>query len=278
MDPGTLPDRTRPGAVGLAVPDLYDASSFYEDVVGLSLLGHDETSARLGVGDRLLVELRDGSERAPRSAAEAGLYHVAFEYPSRAALGSALERIETFYDLDGATDHGVTESLYLTDPAGNGVELYTTAPRSEWPREDGEVVMETRPLDLDSLREAGRAETDAPPETAIGHVHLEVTDLAAATQFYGMELGLVTTREIGDVARFFATGDAHHHLGVTTYQERTEPATGQGLVWIEFQVPGAEAVAAARKRFGPDREVRERENGIAVVDPNGFEVRVTVEP
>mgnify|MGYP000279384920 CR=1 FL=1 len=278
MDPGTLPDRTRPGAVGLAVPDLYDANSFYEDVVGLSLQGHDETAARLGVDDRLLIELVDGSDRASRAVTDAGLYHVAFEYPSRAALGSALERIETFYDLDGATDHGVTESLYLTDPAGNGVELYATAPRSEWPREDGEVVMETQPLDLDGLRAAGQADTDAPSETAIGHFHLEVTDLAAATQFYGAELGLVTTREIGDVARFFATGDAHHHLGVTTYQERTAPATGQGIDWLEFLVPDAGAIDAAKHRLGPDREVSEREDGIAIIDPDGIEVRLTVAP
>ena len=278
MDPGTLPDRTRPGAVGLAVPDLYDANSFYEDVVGLSLQSHDETAARLGVADRQLVTLVDGSDRAARSAEDAGLYHVAFEFPSRAALGSALQRVETFYDLEGATDHGVTESLYLTDPAGNGVELYVTAPRSEWPREDGEIVMETRPLDLDALREAGEAETDAPPATAIGHFHVEVTDLGAAAQFYGAELGLTTRREIGDVARFFTTGDAHHHLGVTTYQDRTDPATGQGLDWIEFLVPDQGAIEAARNRFGPEREVRDREDGIAVTDPDGIGVRVTVAP
>ncbi|MFW6383952.1 MAG: VOC family protein [Halodesulfurarchaeum sp.] len=278
MDAATLPDRTRPGAVGLAVPDLYDASSFYEDVVGLELLSYDEATARLGLEDRVLVELADGSDRSPRTAAEAGLYHVAIEYPSRNALGSALERVETFYELDGATDHGVTESLYLTDPAGNGVELYATAPRSAWPREDGEVVMETRPLDLDGLRAAGQAETAAPDGTAIGHFHLEVTDLAAATQFYGGELGLVTTREIGDVARFFATGDAHHHLGVTTYQERTAPATGVGLDWIEFHVPNAAAVDAATRRVGGDREIQEREDGIAVTDPDGIEVRLTVAP
>jgi catechol 2,3-dioxygenase len=278
MDPGTLPDRTRPGAVGLAVPDLYDANSFYEDVVGLSLQSHDERAARLGVGDRELVTLLDGSDRPARSADDAGLYHVAFEYPSRAALGSALQRVETFYDLEGATDHGVTESLYLTDPAGNGVELYATAPRSAWPREDGEIVMETRPLDLDALRDAGEANTDAPSATAIGHFHVEVTDLAAAAQFYGAELGLVTSREIGDVARFFTTGDAHHHLGVTTYQERTAPATGQGLDWIEFRVPDEAAVKAARNRFGPDREVRDREGGIVVTDPDGIDVRVTVAP
>ena len=137
-----LPAGTRPGRIGLAVPSPYEVSSFYEDVVGLSLFEYTETTGQLGVGDRTLVELTDGSDRAPRNSSEAGLYHVAFEFPSRTALADALLRIDSFYELDGATDHGVMQSLYLTDPAGNGVELYVTAPREEWPENDeGEPII-----------------------------------------------------------------------------------------------------------------------------------------
>ncbi len=274
-----LPPGTRPGRLSLSVEDLYGTSSFYEDVVGLSLFEYTETTGTLGVDGTALLELRDGSDRRPRTDSQAGLYHVAFRYPSRAALGSALQRIESFYELDGATDHGVTHSLYLTDPAGNGVELYADTPREDWPRNDaGDVIMETNPLNVDSLGEAGEAETDAPAATRIGHFHLEVTDLAASTAFYRDGLGLPVTREIGDMARFFATGDYHHHLGVTNYLGRTEPAIGRGVDWIEFLVPEKTAIEDARTRFeNAEVAVEDVSEGIEVTDPDGIGVQLRIE-
>lgn len=274
-----LPAATRPGRLAIAVADLYGTSSFYEDVVGLDLFDYTESSGTLGVDGTALVELLDGSDREPRTDSQAGLYHVAFKYPSRAALGAALLRTESFYELDGATDHGVTHSLYLTDPAGNGVELYTETPRAEWPRnEAGEVVMETDPLDLDALRDEGEAGMDAPPATRIGHFHLEVTDLQVSTAFYRDQVGLPVSRKIGDMARFFATGDAHHHLGVTNYLGRSEPATGRGIDWIEFVVPGADTIEAARRRFdAADVPVEEVSGGIRAADPDGIGVQLRVE-
>ena len=278
-DVSNLPPATRPGRLSLAVEDPYATSSFYEDVVGLSLFEYTESTGTLGVGDTPLVELRDGSDRSPRTKAQAGLYHVAFEYPSQAALGSALQRVESFYELDGATDHGVSQSLYLTDPAGNGVELYVAAPRKDWPRnEAGEIVMETDPLDLKTLRAAGDGEGDAPEETRIGHFHLEVSDLEAATAFYRDALGLSLTRKIGDIGRFFSTGDAHHHLGVTTYLERTEPATGRGVDWIEFVVPTTDSLDEATARLeAAGVDVENRDTALLVTDPDGIGVRVRAE-
>ncbi|MGM0371521.1 MAG: VOC family protein, partial [Halobacteriota archaeon] len=169
-------------------------------------------------------------------------------------------------------------SLYLTDPAGNGVELFVEQPRADWPRDEaGEVTMQTQPLDLDALRAAGGPETDAPAETTIGHFHLEVTDLAGATTFYRDGLGLAITREIGEMARFLAAGDAHHHLGITTYQDRTEPATGRGLDWIEFLIPTAAGLEAARERFETiGVPVENRDHGFAVTDPDGIGVRLSL--
>ncbi len=270
----TLPSSTRPGRIALAVEDLYSATSFYEDVVGLDLFEYDEDSGTLGVDGTPLVELIDGSDRSPRTDAQAGLYHVAFAFPDEAALGSALHRIETFYDLDGATDHGVSKSLYLTDPAGNGVELYVPAPPEAWPENDaGEAIMETQPLDLDRLRAAGEAAVDAPATTRIGHFHLEVTDLDRARTFYESTLGLPLSREIGDMARFFATNMAHHDLGLTNYKEHTEPATGRGVDWIEF-LTSPEAIETAKARFD-GAAVKTRSDGITVTDPDGIGVRLT---
>ncbi|MDZ7850205.1 MAG: VOC family protein [Halodesulfurarchaeum sp.] len=274
-----LPAATRPGRVAIAVADLYGTSSFYEDVVGLDLFEYTESSGTLGVDGTPLIELLDGSDRGPRTDSQAGLYHVAFEYPSRAALGAALLRTERFYELDGATDHGVTHSLYLTDPAGNGIELYTVTPRAEWPRNDaGEVVMETDPLSLDALRDEAEAGMNAPEATRIGHFHLEVTDLQESTAFYRDRVGLPVSREIGDMARFFATGHAHHHLGVTNYLGRTDPATGRGVDWIEFVVPEEEAIEAARNRFETvGSPIVEISGGIKITDPDGIGVQLRFE-
>lgn len=269
----SLPPSTRPGRIGLAVEDLYGVSSFYEDVVGLDLFEYTDETGTLGVDGTPLVELV-GSDRSPRTDAQAGLYHVAFEFPDEAALGSALQRIESFYELDGATDHGVSRSLYCTDPAGNGVELYVAAPPAEWPENDaGEAVMETQPLDLDALRAAGEAAVDAPADTRIGHFHLEVTDLKAATAFYESTLGLPLSREIGDMARFFAAGTVHHDLGLTNYQGHSEPATGRGVDWIEF-LTSREAIETANARFEA-AGVQTRSDGIAVRDPDGIGIRLT---
>lgn len=273
-----LPPTTRPGRIALAVEDLYGISSFYEDVVGLELFDYTEETGTLGVGERPLLEIRAGSDRGPRTDAQAGLYHVAFQFPDQTALGSALQRVESFYELSGATDHGISQSLYLTDPAGNGVELYVATPTENWPtNEAGEAVMETQPLDLDAIRSAGAAATEAPEPTRIGHFHLEVTDLEASTAFYETHLGLPRSREIGDMARFFAVDLAHHDLGLTNYQDRSEPATGRGLDWIEF-VSSAEAIEAVRSHIEEtDIHVENRTGGITVTDPDGIGVRLTAE-
>jgi catechol 2,3-dioxygenase len=149
--------QTRIGHVHLKVADLERALAFYQGVLGF------EVTARLGRSAVFLSaggyhhhiglntwESRGGNPPAPGTT---GLYHVAILYPSRAALADALHRLlEAKITLDGASDHGVSEALYLRDPDGNGIELYWDRPREEWPQSPaGELVMYTRPLDLTSL-------------------------------------------------------------------------------------------------------------------------------
>jgi catechol 2,3-dioxygenase len=155
--------RTVVGHVHLKVADLDRAVAFYHGVLGF------EITQRMGSAAVFLSaggyhhhiglntwESRGGTPPAPGST---GLYHVAFRYPDRAALADALRRLDAAgIALEGASDHGVSEALYLRDPDGNGVELYCDRPPSEWPRTaDGGVAMHTRPLDLDALLAA------APP-------------------------------------------------------------------------------------------------------------------
>jgi len=289
-----LPPGTRIGRAALRVADLDEMTAFYRDVVGLAVIDRDGDEAVLGVdGDALLVLRRD-PDRPERGRTEAGLFHAAFRVPSRAALGEALGRIRDRWRLDGASDHLVSEALYLDDPEGNGVEIYRDRPREEWPvDDDGTVRMATDPLDSEGVAAAAEAVESAdsapadraPPGTDVGHVHLEATSLSAFESVYvdgiGFEVGMT-----GPDVRFVAAGGYHHHLAANTWRGRTTPATGLGLAWFEVVVPDADALDAVRERLEAvaadgdvdvDVAVDERGGGVTVTDADGIEVRVRTE-
>ncbi|MFB6130763.1 MAG: VOC family protein [Salinigranum sp.] len=249
----TLPASTHVGRTALTVTDLSEVVAFYRDVIGLELLDERADGATLGADGTPLLLLSEDADAPSRERSAAGLFHTAFRVPSRAALGDALRRIRDRWRLDGASDHLVSEALYLTDPEGNGVEVYRDRPRETWPAaEDGRVGMDTLPLDLDELESlAGGEATRAPPGTTVGHVHLEVTSLDAAREFYGGTLGLNLRQEFGASAAFLAADGYHHHVGLNVWNRRSAPADGRhrGLAWFELVVPDREALAAVRERF-----------------------------
>ncbi|MDP8943242.1 MAG: VOC family protein [Actinomycetota bacterium] len=211
---------TRLGPVHLTVSDLDRAVPFYEQAIGLRAERRATGRAALGAGGEDLVVLheRPGARRAPR---HAGLFHVALLLPTRPELAHALRRLlEAGRPLQGASDHGVSEALYLADPDGNGIELYRDRPREEWPRRDGRLEMVTAALDLhDLLAEATEPEPrpEAGAATAIGHVHLHVGDLDAAVTFHRDVVGFELTQLMGDSAAFLSAGGYHHHVGLNTW-------------------------------------------------------------
>jgi catechol 2,3-dioxygenase len=274
-----LPAATRVGRVALRVNDLDRLAEFYRDVVGLAVLERDGDRATLGVDEPLLELLADpdAPERAP---GETGLFHTAFRVPSREALGDALGRIRGRWRLDGASDHLVSEALYLSDPEGNGVEIYRDRPRSEWPiGEDGTVGMETLALDTDAIADLGCGRGSVPGETTVGHVHLEVSSLSAARAFYVDALGLAVRQEMSDSALFVAAGDYHHHVGLNTWNGRTRSASGRGLERFELLVPDSDSLENVRERFSQAGVAAEfEESGLVVNDPDGIELRLRVDP
>ena len=273
----TLPPGTRLGRTALRVADLEETAAFYRRVVGLAVLERRERAATLGVdGSPLLVLLAD-PDAPPRDRAAAGLYHVAFRVPSRAALGDALRRARERWRLEGASDHGVSEALYLRDPEGNGVEVYRDRPRERWPRgDDGRLRMGSDPLEAAGLEAAAAGADTAPPGTDVGHVHLEVTSLAAFESFYVDALGF-EARATAPGARFVAAGGYHHHVGANTWNGRTAgaDAAARGLAWFEVRVPDGDALEAVRTRLldgGVD--VAETDGGLEARDPDGVAVRL----
>lgn len=182
----------RIGKVTLTVHDLDRVGDFYQQVIGLQELGRDPDGSRLGVGGEVLLELQ--RDRAVRrgSPRDAGLFHTAFLLPSRSDLGAwARHAARIGAPIQGASDHGVSEAIYLADPEGNGIEIYADRPRATWSWSGGTVTMRTDPLDLDDvMRAAGPTPWNGVPAgTTVGHIHLQVGAIAPAEAFYGDVLG-----------------------------------------------------------------------------------------
>jgi catechol 2,3-dioxygenase len=274
-----LPPDAAIGRVALRVADLDRQVDFYERVVGLAAIERSDGGATLGVDGTELLRLEERPDLEPSGRDETGLFHTAFLFPDRAALGDALDRVEERWQLTGASDHLVSEALYLDDTEGNGVELYRDRPREEWTiHDDGRIDIDTLGLDLQPIRDAAAGEDGAPSETTVGHVHLEVSDVDAGRQFYVDELGMGLKQTYGPNAIFVAAGDYHHHVGANTWNGRTEPGEGLGLDWFEVVVPDEEAMEAVRQRFEDGgRDCSDGERGFAVDDPDRIELRVRVE-
>ncbi|MDQ2072477.1 VOC family protein [Haloarcula sp. NS06] len=275
MDQATLSSEAEIGRVALTVADPSPAVDFYRDVVGLQVLDSGSDWTVLGAGGQALLVLNHRPDAPARDASETGLYHVAFRVPSRAALGDALRRIDSEWTLDGASDHGVSEALYLSDPAGNGVEIYRDFPQASWGETpSGHVEMVTELLDTQSVAAAATGEQSMPADSDIGHVHLEVSSVETARSFYANALGL-RVRATYDGAVFLAAGDYHHHIGANVWQRRSRPHTGQGLAWFEIRLPDEATLEAAEKRLRQsDYTVAETDAGLTVHDGDDIELRL----
>jgi catechol 2,3-dioxygenase len=285
--PPSLPAATTVGPVRLTVADLATTADFYERVIGLVPLSRDGDSATLGAPDGVaLVELVERADAAPRPRRSSGLFHLALLLPSRPDLALAVRRLATArHPLDGASDHLVSEALYLTDPEGNGIEIYRDRPRAEWEHEpDGQVKMATLPLDIDAVIDempAGvTSETpnpSVPAGTRVGHVHLQVSDLEQAEAFYNGVLGFDVVVRGYPGALFVSAGGYHHHIGLNTWASNggvpNTPDT-RGLDRFEISLPDADAVADVRDRLtAAGTPALESDGTLFATDPFGNGLR-----
>jgi len=269
------------GTIRLTVCDLDRSRAFYEQVLGLRGTELDHGAIALGAGgERPLVEL-EGNSSAPRlDRGATGLFHLAILMPTRLDLGFALARlVAARWPLDGASDHLVSEALYLSDPDGNGIEVYRDRPRDEWRQTDGQLEMATLPLDLQSLagelKRAQGAQPAVPPETRIGHVHLQVSELEQSEAFYAGVLGFDVMVRGYPGALFVSAGGYHHHIGLNTWHSAGggPPAPDAvGLRSFEVLLPGAaelDLVLARIAAAGPPSEAWPAPGGWLIADPSG---------
>jgi catechol 2,3-dioxygenase len=284
------------GEVQLVVADLKRSTQFYQERLGFAVIEERARSEQgyqtvLGAGKRRLVVLneRPGVKPRPPSGGGSrmtGLYHFAVLLPNRRALARLLVHLaEDETEVQGAADHGVSEALYLSDPDGTGIELYSDRRRGEWPVDDlGKLQMGTDELDVDDLvlelKDGLLPWNGLPETTVIGHVHLHVADLAAAERFYTQVLGFQLTQRYGSGAIFVSAGGYHHHIGLNTWAgvgAPPPPADVAGLRWFEVMLPDAETLGAVRGRLGAAGiSSEEQEGGFLVQDPsqNGILLRL----
>jgi catechol 2,3-dioxygenase len=275
---------THVGPVSLRVTDLDRARDFYSDALGLVTLSEQDGVARMGAGDRPLVEL-DANESAasPSPPRATGLFHLALLFPSRAELGRTVQRVlDTGVGLTGASDHLVSEAVYLNDPDGNGIEIYRDRPREQWPPPPpGQAVaMDTIPLDLGGLMaDAASPNGAADPETVMGHVHLKVSDLDQSVAFYRDALGLDLMAQLGPQAAFLSAGGYHHHVGLNVWHSRgagPPPPGAAGLSWFALELPSREAVGEAVEslRHAGHETEDDGDGEVLVRDPDGICIRL----
>jgi catechol 2,3-dioxygenase len=248
-------------SVSLAVSDLGRSTDFYERVLGLPVLARTDSESTLG-GDAgnpalRLVQLADPR---PVPVHSTGLFHVAWLHRSRAGLAETVRRVLAGgRRFDGASDHGVSEALYLSDPDGLGIELYADRPREQWERPpSGQGVrMFTLPLDIEDLLAQFEDEPGAAiePGTDIGHVHMKVSDVPRAAAFYGDRLGFEEQARIPSAA-FLSAGGYHHHVGLNSWQSQGAEAADEhapGLRLIEFELGDERALGALERRTQTER-------------------------
>jgi len=242
----------------LRVKDLQAQLAFYRDLMGLEIIKTENNRTKLSTAGRKFTLTLIHEPSAPlRPQPTLGLYHFALLLPDRKSLAALFRRlVEARYQgFHGASDHGVSEALYLADPEGNGIELYRDRPREQWPYANGALKMVSIQLDLEQLFNEASQSASIDPATTFGHLHLHVADLGEGEQFF-TKLGMEVTQGDYPGARFLAADGYHHHIGTNLWAKgRTAPAESTGL--IEYSIT-----------------IQDRQEEF-LADPNGATVHIT---
>jgi catechol 2,3-dioxygenase len=279
-----LADESRLGHVALTVNDLERSIAFYTDVIGLDVLSREDGVAELGAGGSLLVSLTE-DPAAKRQGRVSGLYHFALLFPTREELARAATRIaERRTPIDGASDHGTHEAIYLPDPDGIGIELAADRPRELWPDVTRSDFLShgPAPLDLHNLLESIAGEepsTQAAPGLRMGHVHLHVGDLERSTRFYRDGIGFEVMAALPS-AVFVSFARYHHHLAYNLWRGPGAAPSPEGVIGLRYWtliLPSDRELAALRDRLSAlGAEPVEVDEGVLVRDPANIALRISV--
>ncbi len=269
--------------VRLKVLNLERALSFYQNVIGFRILERTEKTASLTAdGKTALVHLRQPDDAVPKRGRTTGLYHFALLLPTRSDLAQMTLHLAEHGVPVGSSDHRVSEALYLSDPDGNGIEIYRDRDPAEWEWRNGEVTMTVDPLNFADLLagQPRKAWTGLPADTVMGHIHLHVSELPQSERFYVQGLGFEVVNRFGSQALFLSTGKYHHHIGLNTWNGVGAPPPPENSVGLEsFSLvypdeSSRERAIARLRQLGAS--VREDRGAWQTADPSGNRIRLLV--
>ena len=253
-----FPPQAKIAYAHLQVSDLEESLKFYQGILGLHIVSESEEAIYLSPTGQTpyLIALTERKGATTQQHFATGLYHIAIRYPDRPALANAvLKLLQIGWPLQGASDHGVSEAIYLPDPDGLGIELYRDRPQIEWPKQGDQIAMISAPLDINDLLTEVSQHNGAyniHPDTDLGHIHLKVSNLANTERFYNQLLGLDVTQRDYPGALFLSAGGYHHHVGANTWNsENAKPPADDavGLLSYAFALPDEISWRAAIKRL-----------------------------
>lgn len=266
--------------VTLRVNNIEKMLKFYTGILKMKLIANQGNNYSLGTADnRVLVKLVV-DQHAVRNQRTTGLFHFALLLPSHHDLGVFLNFLLAIdYPLSGASDHDVSEALYLLDPEGNGIEIYADVPANKWKRSKDGIMMTTAAIDHASLlREEGEYEI-IPQETLMGHLHLRVNSIDQAQMFFIGALGFQKTADYGPSASFTSDGGYHHHLAFNTWGGSANPHLGPrelGLIEYAISVPASHFEKLITRLNEAGIEYRKEANNLYLKDINNTSVNMVI--
>ncbi|KKB33651.1 VOC family protein [Bacillus thermotolerans] len=270
--------------VRIKVENLERSLHYYREIIGFQVLEQTETTAVLTTdGQTSILSLEQPDRAIPKQGRTAGLYHFAILLPNRSDLANFVFHLIDKGIRIGSSDHLVSEALYLSDPDGNGIEVYIDRDPSVWSWRNGEVAMTVDPLNFEELLADGNQQqpwNGLPASTVMGHIHLHVSELKETEEFYTKGLGFDVVNRFGAQALFISTGGYHHHIGLNTWNGTgapLPPENSPGLKFFTLTLPSEEdrhRVITNLRAIGASVE---EENGIVVThDPTGNRIYLQV--
>ncbi|MED4531569.1 VOC family protein [Metabacillus fastidiosus] len=271
------------GRVNLKVQNLERSLAFYQEVIGFKILEQTETSASLTAdGKTVLLSIQQPNNIVPKQERTTGLYHFALLLPRRSDLAKLVQHFIGIGLRFGSSDHLVSEALYLSDPDGNGIEIYTDRDPSEWKWGNEEVEMAVDPLNFVNLLAEGKQQSwkGLPAATVMGHIHLHVSELKKTEEFYIKGLGFEVVNRYGAQALFISDSKYHHHIGLNTWNGVGAPAPSPNSVGLEsftLMFPNEEKrnkIITQLNSIGVS--VTEENNSFITSDPSGNRIYLQV--
>ncbi|MCA1321418.1 VOC family protein [Bacillus tianshenii] len=272
------------GEVVITVADIDRSLAFYQEIIGFKVLKKSEKKATLTAdGMTALLSIEQPEDVSPKGRRTTGLYHFAILLPDRRNLGSFIQHlIQKKHSIQGASDHLVSEALYMADPDGNGIEVYTDRPSSSWNWQEQEVEMTSEALDIQSIlsESEGTEWNGLPSETRMGHIHLHVAELAESANFYTKGLGFDIVNRYGGQALFLSSGKYHHHIGLNTWNGVGAPKpenNSVGLKHFTLVIPSEEMFEKIISQLKDvSAEIIKNDGGIFTIDPSGNRIKLLV--